>query len=93
MSKYACDDCFDPATHIAESAFILPEYYCDECLEYPRQQQYRLTRLDKHPDTRKGYLAHLPEGRFTEADLWDAIAESNGLDASEIMDGDLAEWL
>jgi hypothetical protein len=35
----------------------------------------------------------LPEGNFTEEDLWDAIAESHGLDVSEIMDGDLAEWL
>ena len=35
----------------------------------------------------------LPEGNFTEEDLWDAIAESHGLDGSEIMDGDFAEWL
>lgn len=40
------------------------------------------------------YMDYLPEdGKFTEDDLWDAIAEANGLDASEIMDGDLAEWL
>lgn len=40
------------------------------------------------------YMEFLPEdGNFTEEDLWDAIAEAAGLDASEIMDGDLAEWL
>ena len=39
------------------------------------------------------YYDHLPEGDFTEDDLWEAIAEAAGLDASEIMDGDLAEWL
>lgn len=39
------------------------------------------------------YHDYLPEGPFTEADLWDAIAEAAGLDASEIADGDLAEWL
>lgn len=93
-TKYLCDDCFDPATHIAESAFIAPEYYCDKCLDYPRQQQYKLTRLDEHADTKKGYMALLPEdGNFTEDDLWEAIAESNGVDVSEIMDGDLVEWL
>ena len=94
MSKYVCDDCFEPATYIAESAFILPEYYCGECLSYPRQQQYKLTRLDEHKDTRKGYMALLPEnGNFTEDDLWEAIAEANGMDVSEIADGDLVEWL
>lgn len=94
MTQYKCDDCFDLATHIAESAFILPEYYCDECLWYPRQQQYKLTRLDEHADTRKNYMAYLPaDGNFTEDDLWGAIAEANGVDYSEIADGDLAEWL
>jgi hypothetical protein len=40
------------------------------------------------------YYQYLPEnGDFTEEDLWDAIAEANGVDASEIMDGDLVEWL
>jgi len=40
------------------------------------------------------YYEYLPEnGNFTEDDLWEAIAESNGLDVSDIMDGDLAEWL
>ena len=91
MNDYKCDDCFAPATHIAESAFIIPEYYCDECLDYPRSQQYRLTRLSTPS---KGYMSLLPaDGRFTEDDLWEAIAEANGLDASEIMDGDLVEWL
>ena len=29
----------------------------------------------------------------TEDDVWEAIAEANGLDYSEIADGDLVEWL
>jgi len=42
----------------------------------------------------KGYMEYLPaDGNFTEDDLWEAIAEANGVDASEIMDGDLCEWL
>jgi hypothetical protein len=40
------------------------------------------------------YMDYLPEdGNFSEEDLWEAIAEANGLDSCEIMDGDLAEWL
>jgi aminopeptidase N len=40
------------------------------------------------------YLDYLPEdGNFTEDDLWEAIAEANGLDVSEIMDGDLVDYL
>ena len=40
------------------------------------------------------FYDYLPEdGNFTEDDLWEAIAESNGLDVSDIMDGDLAEWI
>jgi len=34
-----------------------------------------------------------PEGEFSESELWDAIAESQGVDVSEIMDGDLIEYL
>jgi hypothetical protein len=34
-----------------------------------------------------------PDGDFTEEDLWDAIAESEGVDVNTIMDGDLTEWL
>jgi hypothetical protein len=34
-----------------------------------------------------------PNGIFNEQDVWEAIAESQGLDYSEIADGDLAEWL
>jgi hypothetical protein len=34
-----------------------------------------------------------PEGDFSEAELWDAIAESEGVDVNEIMDGDLTEYL
>ena len=40
------------------------------------------------------YIDYLPEdGDFTEEELWEAIAESIGVDASEIMDGDLVEYL
>jgi hypothetical protein len=28
-----------------------------------------------------------------ERDVWEAIAEANGLDVDEISDGDLMEWL
>ena len=43
---------------------------------------------------RKSYMDFLPEdGDFTEDDLWAAIAEANDKDMSEIMDGDLTEWL
>lgn len=29
----------------------------------------------------------------TEEDVWEAIAEANGKDYSEIADGDLTDWL
>jgi len=42
----------------------------------------------------KPYWEFLPEsGRFDEATLWQAIADAQGVDAAEISDGDLAEWL
>jgi len=34
-----------------------------------------------------------PEGNFTESDLWEAIAESEGVDMNEIMDRDLMEFI
>ena len=34
-----------------------------------------------------------PDGNYNEDQLWEAIAEANGMDYSEISDGDLAEWL
>lgn len=34
-----------------------------------------------------------PNGDFTESDLWDAIAESEGTEVSSIMDGDLTDYL
>jgi hypothetical protein len=35
-----------------------------------------------------------PDGIYNEQDdLWEAIAESQGMDYSEIADGDLTEWL
>ena len=43
---------------------------------------------------KSSYVEYLPEdGNFTEDDLWEAVAESQGIDVNEIMDGDLAEWL
>jgi len=38
-------------------------------------------------------LENHPDGIDNEQDVWEAIAESQGLDYSEIADGDLAEWL
>jgi len=34
-----------------------------------------------------------PDGDFTEQDLWEAIAEVNGVDVNEIMDRDLTEFI
>lgn len=34
-----------------------------------------------------------PDGEFSENDLWEAIAESEGVDMNSIMDGDLTEYL
>ena len=40
------------------------------------------------------YLDYLPEdGNFTEEELWEAIAENLGVDANEIMDQDLVEFI
>jgi hypothetical protein len=43
---------------------------------------------------KKHYFDFLPEtGGFTEDDLWEAIADANDVDVSEIADGDLVDWL
>jgi hypothetical protein len=43
---------------------------------------------------RMSYLDYLPEdGNFTEEELWEAIAEANGVDVSEIADGDLVDFI
>lgn len=34
-----------------------------------------------------------PDGNYTESDLWEAIAEIQGVDMNEIMDRDLAEFI
>ena len=34
-----------------------------------------------------------PDGNYTESDLWEAIAETQGVDMNEIMDSDLAEFI
>lgn len=39
------------------------------------------------------YFDFLPDGDFTEEELWQAIADSLDLDFSEIADGDLVEYL
>lgn len=39
------------------------------------------------------YIDYLPDRPFTEDELWDAIAESLGVDPSEIADGDLVDYL
>jgi len=33
------------------------------------------------------------EGNYTEADLWEAIAEAEGVDVNEIMDRDLIVFI
>jgi hypothetical protein len=40
------------------------------------------------------YIDFLPaDGDFTEDELWEAIAEDLGIDPSEIMDGDLVDFI
>jgi hypothetical protein len=34
-----------------------------------------------------------PGGDFNESELWEAIAEAEGVDVYDIMDGDLTEYL
>lgn len=34
-----------------------------------------------------------PDGNFTESEVWDAIAEVNGVDVNEIMDQDITDYL
>jgi hypothetical protein len=34
-----------------------------------------------------------PDGNFTEQDLWEAIAEAEGVDVNEISDRDLTEFI
>lgn len=51
-------------------------------------------QVEKAKRRRTSYQDHLPkDGNFSEEELWEAIAEANGVDYSEIADGDLAEWL
>ena len=95
--SYKCDDCFAPATHAVsrpDHPSWEDEFYCDVCVKWFGDiSGLTITSLAKSRPS-KGYMAHLPaDGNFTEDDLWEAIAEANGVDASEIMDGDLVEWL
>ena len=52
-----------------------------------------MTRGNKMSDLYSVLADWYPEGNFTEADLWEAIAESEGVDINEIMDRDLAEFI
>ena len=91
--NYKCDDCFAPADYKAvDHRFNVTEYFCDHCVKANALDLGATVTSLANPS--KGYMDYLPaDGRFTEDDLWGAIAEANGMDASEIMDGDLAEWL
>jgi hypothetical protein len=52
------------------------------------------TTVSEKAKKKTHYTDHLPEnGLFTEDDLWQAIADANGVDVSEIADGDLVDWL
>ena len=46
---------------------------------------------DPKKETWQDYID--PDIPLTEDDLWQAIADAEGLDYSEIADGDLVEWL
>lgn len=80
----------------ADNSFVEIEGYTDS---YGKEIIFATFSFDEEieviaPREKTGtFYDFLPEGNFTEEDLWDAIAESHGLDVSEIMDGDLAEWL
>ena len=78
-----CDDCFRNAWYVAtHPRYPLPEYYCDQCVKANALDcGMTVTAIDA------------PSRPLTEADVWADIAEANGMDVSEIMDGDLAEWL
>ena len=39
------------------------------------------------------YIDSLPDRPFSEDELWEAIAESLGVDPSEIADGDLVDYI
>lgn len=43
---------------------------------------------------RQNWQDHIDwDSRVTEEDVWQAIADANDLDYSEIADGDLVDWL
>ena len=95
--SYKCDDCFAPATHNIsrpDHPSWEDEFYCEVCVKwFGAISGLTITPLAKSLPS-KGYMEHLPaDGNFTEADLWEAIAENIGVDANEIMDQDLAEFI
>jgi hypothetical protein len=94
--RFRCDDCFAPATRIGRRLghYWLEEYYCEDCVE-PCTKGFDIEVSPIFPVSKPtSYLDRLPaNGNFSEEDLWEAIADANGVDSSEIMDGDLAEWL
>jgi hypothetical protein len=56
---------------------------------------YNLEGASTMPDPKKDTWQdhHDPDAPLTEDSLWQAIADAEGLDYSEIADGDLVEWL
>jgi hypothetical protein len=56
---------------------------------------YNLEGASNMPDPKKDVWQdhHDPDAPLTEDSLWQAIADAEGLDYSEIADGDLVEWL
>ena len=51
-------------------------------------------RKEPVPAPKKTFWDYLPEDEpLTEESVWQAIADAEGLDYSEIADGDLVDWL
>jgi antitoxin component YwqK of YwqJK toxin-antitoxin module len=49
--------------------------------------------MEKNKSPLEIVMEWYPDGNFTEEDLWEAIAESDGHQRDYYEDGDLAEWL
>ena len=80
----------------ADNSFVEIEGYTDS---YGKETIFNTFYFDEEvelwetPKKTGTFYDYLPEGNFTEEDLWSAIAEQHGVDVSEIMDGDLVDWL
>ena len=78
-------------------------YGSDEAIKARAIARIRSEKYDAYYDedqekkVGEDYLSILmkwhPDGNFTEQDLWDAIAEAEGVDVSEISDRDLTEFI